>query len=442
MTTSLLVRPYRRHFGGAGPPAAILSPMPLDLLRSTCVLLLVAASGLLLLACAGTNQPNQSNPSNPSNPNGSDYRPSPIPSGIGMLYRQREGAPTAFSEEGDTVDELLAVVDGEVLTRQEVIRRLRLPQNSQERTGSEHQEIREERLRWAKQQLVIAAARRAGLRLPESSMDDMAMRQLKGQVAAHEAETEEVLSTDEYLANRHLTWEEYREQAKGDIIDQWFMEKLLRGIGPARPEVDADASPAEIRRIYYDSREAFNEQAGVRYASFICQVGEYDDFDGDPAEAEAAAIKKAEFIKGAFERGNEPWVIAGHLKLGESDWSASEEDDFITQFRLRAAHEWLLDPERKVGDATVIFDAAGPIVFGVMETRPERARTLEEVYDEIKFILTRGKGLRLTAQLIIEQLNRGSVIWPDELADELLDDAHKMLDLLATHDVLKRARLK
>ena len=413
--------------------------------RFACFLLL-----LPLLAACSTNSSNSSNPSNPSNPgnpsnpnpNSDEYRPSPIPAGYAMLAAKQRNATPQYSEGGDTVDELLAVVDGEVLTRQEVTRRLRLPTAPEDRTGSEEQEIREERLKWAQQQLVIAAARRAGLRLPESSMDDIALNFLKQQIKANEEETGEKLTPEEYLSNRQLTWKEYRAQAKGDIIYQYFVEKLLRGIGQARPEIDMEVSPAEIRRIYYDHKDEFNEKAGVRYAFFSCVVEGYDDPDTDPAEAEAAAIKKAEAIKGAFERGNEAWLIAAHFKLPEEDWTESEKDEFSTRYRLPAVNEWMFEEGRKAGDATIIFDAAGPTVFGILETRPERPRALDEVYDNIKAMLSRGKEMRLSAKLVIQQLNRGSVVWPDELADELLDQSYQILDFLRTNEVLGKARLK
>ena len=67
---------------------------------------------------------------------------------------------------------------------------------------------------------------------------------------------------------------------------------------------------------------------------------------------------------------------------------------------------------------------------------------VDEVYDDIRMAVSNGKQMRLEAQLIIQQLDRGSVVWPDELTDELLDEAHELIDFIETHDVLGRVRLR
>jgi len=423
---------------GAALPAAILSAMSARALRSTRSLLLAIACGLLCAACDSVNQPNQSNP---SNPNGADARPSPIPAGYSMLLARGRGEARQYTEGGDTVDELLAVVDGEFLTRQEVSRRLRLPATRQP-NASEEQEIRAARLEWARQRLVVSAARRAGLRLPESSMDEIAMDHLKREIKKHEAASGEELSPEEYLEQKDITWKEFREQAKGDITHRYFMQKLLIGIGPTRPEVDMETSPAEVRRIYYDNREFFRKKPSVRRALFAVSFEKFEAEGVDVIEAEAKALEEAEKIKGAFERGNEAWLIAAHFKLDENDWSVDEPDEFIDRFRHRMGHEWLFDEKREVGDSVILHDPAGPLVLGLLEKRPGGPSTLEEVYDEIQNLVAFGKERRLSAELTIQQLNRGSVVWPDELADELLDWAHALLDEIATHDVLGRARLR
>ena len=65
-----------------------------------------------------------------------------------------------------------------------------------------------------------------------------------------------------------------------------------------------------------------------------------------------------------------------------------------------------------------------------------------EVYDLIVNIVQGARRKHLQAKLTVDLLERGGVVWPDELADELLDQAQGDLDMIATHEIVKRARLR
>ena len=119
-------------------------------------------------------------------------------------------------------------------------------------------------------------------------------------------------------------------------------------------------------------------------------------------------------------------------------------DDFVVRFPQPEAQKWLFDAGRGARDVRVFRDAGGPIVLGVVETRAARRRDLSdtEVYDLIVEIVQGARRKRLQAQLTVDLLERGSVVWPDELADELLDAAQADLDMIASHEIVKRARLR
>ena len=380
--------------------------------------------------------------------NDDEIKPSPIPAGYSMLLAQRQrqlqaGQAPQQTESGDTVDELLAVVDGEVLTRREVLRRLRLPENGR-RQRSEEEEIGQARLQWAKQQLVMGAARRAGLHIPESNMDSIAEDFLRNQMKKNEELTGEKLSQEEYLAYRKLTWEEFRSQARGDIIYQYYLRKLLRGIGPTRPEVDYDVSPAEVRRIYYDHRKAFHVKRGAKFAVFPMLLESYETDEAgnqrDFLESEQLAAQAAERLAADFRKGADPEALAERYKLEEGLWQIAEE--FRDKFPHPEGSKFLFDPVRRKGDALILQYPDGPVVLGVVAIRQPRRRQLEEVYDDIVLLLQRGMEARMAANLTIDQLRHGATVWPDDLADELLDEAHEMLDALATDEVLGGARLR
>lgn len=373
-----------------------------------------------------------------------EVKPSPIPPGYAMLLRQHGGEPprpTARESSGDKVDELLAVVDGAILTRKEVLRRLRLPEDADPDADRED-EILQARTQWAQQQVIVAAARRAGLQIPASAIDDIAEEQLDKQRKTYEEESGESLSRGEYLVRRKLKWSEFRRQIADQVAYEYYLRKLMKGVGgPTRPGIDVGVSPAEVKRIYYDHKKVFDVQRGVKFA--LLRIGiEYFETEGrDFLDAEIEASKYARQVAARLRAGEDPTALAKKIGLDDDEFLVSK--DFVSDFREPEGKKWLFDEARRVPDATVLtIDPTGPTVLALLDVRAARPRELEEVYDEIVERLEVGKQARLVAQLTINQLHGGAAVWPDELADELLDDAHALLDRIATDEVLGGARLK
>lgn len=372
-------------------------------------------------------------------------RISPVPAGYAALLRQQqyqEGAPREKSEGGRTVDELLAVVDGEYLTRREVLRTLRLTEDDIADDPDVDEEIRGARLEWAKQRLIMGAARRAGLRIPPSAIDNIVDQQLEAEMKRNEEETGQTLTVEQYLAERRLTREEYRADIYGAVVAEYYIRKLYDGIGQARPDLDKGVSPAEVRRIYYDHRDKFDMPPGVKIAMFQVPLEAYETADRDFLEAEEFAGADAQKLARSFQAGADPAALAAQYKLPKANWRTT--DDFVVRFPEPTANAWLFDPQRKRGDVRVFRDAGGPIVLGVIETRAARKRDLSdpEVYDLIVDIVQGARRRQLRAKLTVDLLERGGVVWPDELADELLDDAQNDLDMIASHEIVKKARLR
>lgn len=372
-------------------------------------------------------------------------RISPVPAGYAALLRQQqyaEGARREQSAGGKTVDELLAVVDGEYLTRREILRSLRLAEADVADDPDVEEEIRLARLEWARQRLIMGAARRAGLRIPPSAIDSIAEQQLEAEMERNEKESGVKLTPEEYLAERRLTREEYREQIYGAVVAEYYIRKLWNGLGAGRPDLDKEVSPAEVRRIYYDHREKFDLPPGVKLAMFQLPMEAFETEDRDFLEAEEFANATAEKLARAFRAGGEPKALATQYDLPKANWRVT--DDFIVNFPQPAAKAWLFDPQRSARDVRVFRDAGGPIIIGVLDTRPARRRDLSdpEVYDLIVDIVQGARRKRLQAQLTVDLLERGGVVWPDELADEMLDAAQADLDMIASHEIVKRARLR
>ncbi len=204
-------------------------------------------------------------------------------------------------------------------------------------------------------------------------------------------------------------------------------------------------TPAEVRRLYHERREAFDQRAGVRFASFLFPLQRYEREGRSFLEAEQEARGAAEALAAAFRAGGAtPAELARRFGLdqpGQELWR--ENQAFAERFGHPEVGPWLFDPARRPGDAIVFADPAGPTVLAVLEVRPARARTYAEVYDNIVQLVRVARQRRLEATLLIDLITRGgSRIWPDALADELLDDAQALLARLDRDPLLQGVRLR
>lgn len=377
-----------------------------------------------------------------------DVRPSPLPPGYAMRLKQQQARATPRTTGGRTVDQLLAVVDGEYLTRREVLRRLRLTE-AQARADDVEEEIEEARKEWARQRLVMAAARRSGMTIPPSTVDAIAEEQLAKEMKSNLEATGEDLDRTRYLRARNLTWSEYREQIKGLIVAEFYMRKLTRGVGGGRPHIDWEVDPNEVRRVYTRNRKAFDQPEGVRMALLRFPLERFEREGLDLIEVEARAMTIAQRAERDLKSGVSLDDVIERYGLTEADVQRSGEDEFIPRPAQQPGREvgedakFLFDPARRVGDARIFPLADGPHVMTILERQQARTRTLAEVYPQIVRLIQQGKTGRATAQLTIEQISRGgSVVWPEALANELIADANKILAEITEHPVLGTARLR
>ena len=375
-----------------------------------------------------------------SNPAG-EGRPSPLPYG----YREPQGrvARPKPTTEGEALDEISAVVWGEVLTRRRLIRETGGQKDGEDQVAFER-DLRRRKVEWAKEQLLVKAAGQEGLRLVPSVLDE-ALEEEKQRLAKEASDnTGRPVTFEEVLAQQHLSEEEFRTSVKNRVLRQYYMRKLLVGLGKsARPQVDASVSPAEVRRLYREQPELFDEQAGARFALFQLQTADAMVGEVTPVEAEAVTLRKAEEIVAAFRAGAEPRDIAKRFALGERQWKVIEQVE--TKFAIPQGGEWLFAPERKVRDAQAFqFEQVlgGPVVLGVLEVRAARKRGFGESYDDVVKVYRFGREMRLENQRVIELVQGGAVVWPPALADDLVDDARNKLRQIDADERLSRARFR
>jgi hypothetical protein len=376
-------------------------------------------------------------------------KPSPLPPGYALLLRQQQsrGQGLPRTTGGQTVDEMLAVVDGEVLTRREVLRSLRLRGQNVEKPAEE-EEVRQARLRWAQQRLVMGAARRAGVHIPESAIDSIAEDELERQMKANAKETGVALGRDEYLKHRHTTWQEFRDDLSGQIMEEWYLRKLYDGVGSLRPSSDKGVDPAEVRRIYFDHPQAFDEPRGVRVAILQVPISQFEKQGRDFLEAEQLADKRAQQLRKDLAAGVPVEAVVRKHGLDPSHVQIAPKGHFASPpppgRKLPRDMRYIFDPARRPGDAIVARYPDGPAVVAVVEVRPARRRTFDDpqVYRTIVELLQAARREALGARLIKDLLGQGASVWPPELAQDLHKAADEDMERVRSHELVGKARLR
>ena len=193
---------------------------------------------------------------------------SPIPAAVVLAGGgEPDEDPRLAAGDGESLDELLAWVEGRPLTKSTLLRRLQLPEED-DGDPERGRDIQVGTVRWAKEQIFFKAAERAGLTLREGMLEDHVRQRMKDKLKEASEEAERPITEEEYLEKQGVSWAEFSETERGLLMQGVYLEKLLRGIGPFRPQIDLYVSPSDIRRIYADHPEAFDETAAVKFALF------------------------------------------------------------------------------------------------------------------------------------------------------------------------------
>jgi hypothetical protein len=404
---------------------------------------------LLASACSGAN-PGANPSANPgANPGANpDVVPSCLPPGSRPRVAPSGPTPAAAEAPGQELDVLLAVVEGEVITRRRLARQIggRAPgQDPAEFERQLHRALKER----ARLLVFVRESQRSGITIRDQLLDGVVEDRLSAMVKEVETSTGERVTPEALLAERGITIAEFRQQAKEQLAVQAYVVKLKEGLGgPTRPQVDMDVSPAEVRRIYRDHPGAFDEKPAVRYAAFRLRVESYLTDDRGFLEAEDAARADAEALAADFGRGTAPEDLATKYRLERGDWRAARENEYLDAGSDAAgllgeqAGPWLFDAARTGRDATVLSDPEGPVVFGILEQRAGRRIPYEEAYEKIVTMIQRAREFRLVEQRLIEILSSRSVIQPAALAGELVADARKQIELLERDPVAGSARFR
>ena len=384
-----------------------------------------------------------------------DVRPSPIPEGyldaVANEGVDEAGAPRRARQASERlVDGLIASVGDRFLTRSEALRRLRFLTDVDKADPDQlEEEIKQERVRWAETQILALLARQAGLppdpRRVESWVDRIVQEQIDN---ASKAEGR-TYTRQEWLAKKRLTMPElYRQYT--DLVDgRLFMQKLLRGVGPTRPEVDLEVTPAEMRRLFHEHPDAFVEPVSVRVVVFIIDPAGLGDDDHTPAEWADLAERRAEQLAELFRRGHSVELLTKRYGLDDDEMGSVVEgpkpwtiEETVQRTRIPGLPAWLKRPDLAARDAMMAKTESGPLVIGVLEHTPEKRLSYADAHDRLVGVIANVRGEALQAHLVIEALEQGSVVSPPELEDLLLDRAQTTLDKIASDDLMSKVRLR
>lgn len=403
---------------------------------------------LVLLAAGCSNSSNLANSSNAANPSNPEQIPSCLPPGYRPCPPGSEVPQPTSEPRGEELDVLLAVVEGEVITKRRLAREAGGLAPGQDPSMFERQ-LHRRLLQRARLLLFVKEAERAGVLVRDPLLDKVVEDHLAQSAKEAAERTGETVTVEAYLADKGITREEFRDHVREQLMFQGYVMKLKEGIGGlGRPQVDMDVSPAEVRRIYWDHPRAFDEKPGVRFAFFQPIVENYLVDDIGVLDAEEKAVADAEAMAQAWRQGVAPEQIASRYELGEREWRAAAEEEFFEEnvgvVRLfgEQANAWLFDPARSPGEATVLYESSGPVVFGILERREGRHVPYEEAHDKIVLLVQGVRTQRLIEEKLIEILSSRNAVQPSGLAAELLAGARHRISEIDSDPIAAAARFR
>jgi hypothetical protein len=398
-------------------------------------------AALASAACTGTN-PNQT--PNP-NQNQNQVKVSPMP--YGVAYRG-DAAPADWQSKGTSLDEVLAYVEGRPITRRRLIRESGGRPPELDDAAFERQ-LQDRLKTWVVEELFVRESERIGLALGEQDLDHIMVEQ-RARVVKEVSEQEgRPVTWAEYLTDRGITEGEWREMLRRQILRVRYTRRMWVGLGPLRPQVEMEVSPAEVKRIYRENPGEFDLKPAVKFAAFPLRFAKYLTADRPVAEAEAEMTATAARIAEALGRGEAPEDVARRENLSRDQNEWREFTDFVAADSelVRAglgeeASAWLFAPERRRGDARVFSAGEDPLVLGVTEVQAARRRDWNEIREEIVKSVVFAREKRLEANLIIQMVAQRNIVSPQALADAIDRDARTILERLDKDPVFGAARFQ
>ena len=267
----------------------------------------------------------------------------------------------------EIVDEVVAIVNDDVITRSELIRvaQVNRPAEGQDQAAYFQQVL----ARLIDQKLIDQATKGMEIKVSEEDVD----RMIKGFKEYNQITDEQL---EEGLRQQNLTWEEYRSQIREEIRrNQVIGQKLRTKIGVTEKEIKAYYK--KNTNDFFDPAQVKIEQMQFIFPNEATQAEK--DTLAQKAEASMQRAVSGESFEKIIQELNLP------LEQAAYEVGVFKKGELTDVFDQRAF-------SLPIGEASgVIATSKGCFIIRVLERTEEKTRTLEEVQKTIENILLEQK---------------------------------------------------
>src|SRR5262245_27493424 len=251
------------------------------------------------------------------------------PIGGGQPGAAATATPTATTstDSGKNLDEWLAYVAGETITRRMIVRQIGERVEGQTEADQERS-IYSALLRRVHVGCMVWKARQFGLDLRPDVLDEQVATAAKAEVEQAKDRGLD-LTFEQILARRGQSLDEFKELLARQILVENYWMILIRGIPGKKPQLDPEPSPKDCKTLYDAHRDAFDVQPGVRLAMFQARPTDALERAGDydaavkMTQAELRGLAAESAAAGEAEK-----VAAAHKLQKNRDWSGTAPGKF------------------------------------------------------------------------------------------------------------------
>jgi hypothetical protein len=351
-------------------------------------------------------------------------------------------APPAADPGAKNLDEWLAYVAGEQITRRMIIRQIGERVEGMSEAEQEHR-IHEQLLKRVLNGSMVWKSRQFGLELKPDIVDEQVAAAAKfEEEQAKERGTP--MPFAQILMRRGQSLEEFKDLLAREALVSNYWRIVMRGMPGKRPQIDAEASPADCAALYAAHKAAFDQQGGVRLATFSARPEDFLERAADYAAA--ADMAKAHLREMAQEvaRGVPAEKVAAAHGLEKGNWAATPASRFLSKsdIALSPLVAWAFDPARHAGEIE-IFDAprGAMAAFVILDVRRAQSRSYEDVLPNLMEAIRSVRLQRFQLQHTLEVLAAAPVkpaTLIDEVSDQLREQQKHLDDDPVTRDIRMR----
>ena len=388
----------------------------------------------------------------PATPDASAVPPPPVPGASAVPPPPTATSLPVAPSTAASLDELLAAVEGEYITRRMLVRQIGKREADDDEVAYEKR-VHSRLLQRVVTRILVKAAERFGLDAKPDVVDKEVEQSSRREVedAKERAERAEAgsgagITFAKLLADRGQTLEEYKKDLANDILVGNYFQILIRGVPGKRPQFDPEPSPGDALRLYGRHPGAFDVKAGVRIGIFMLYpLDLLDDGKRDYDQAIAEAKTRMGALLAQFVAGAKPAALAKSYAVAAGRWRVTAPGEFEEKQaggQTRPFDAWAFDPARRAGETTIL-EGNGGVILGVaiLETRGGRAKTFDEVCPDILKLIKGVRLQRFQSAHTLELLRIASVV-PRSLIDEIEASTRDRLKRLDDDPVARDIRMR